>query len=109
MAEMEKRKKTDVMIPPSFFCNIAPVLATGDEVYLLNPILFNISGFPPIDIFYGTKEVMIAFLKDFQKVCGKYGVTLKTHIGKGMMHCWGAMEFVPEAKAVRKEYFEALR
>ena len=31
------------------------------------------------------------------------------HIGKGMMHCWGAMEFVPEAKAVRREYFAALR
>ena len=29
-AEMEKRKKLDVMIPPHFFGNIAPVLATGD-------------------------------------------------------------------------------
>ena len=28
--EMEKRKKSDVMIPPRFFDNIAPVLATGD-------------------------------------------------------------------------------
>ena len=24
------------------------------------------------------------------------------------MHCWGAMEFVSEAKAVRQEYFSAL-
>ncbi len=31
------------------------------------------------------------------------------YIGKGMMHCWGAMEFVPEARAVRQEYFKALR
>ena len=28
---------------------------------------------------------------------------------KDMMHCWGAMEFVPEARAVRQEYFKALR
>ena len=63
----------------------------------------------PIDVFYGTREVMIAFLKDFQETCRKCGVPLKTHIGKGMMHCWGAMEFVPEAKAVRQEYFEALK
>lgn len=109
MEEMEKRKKADVMIPPRFFRNIAPVLATGDDTYLLSPILFDLTGFPPIDIFYGTREVMIAFLKDFQEACKKYGVTLKIHIGKGMMHCWGAMEFVPEAKDVRQEYFEALK
>ena len=108
-AEMEKRKKADVMIPPRFFFNIAPVLATGEDSYLLSPILFDLSCFPPIDVFYGTREVMIAFLKDFQETCRKCGVTLRTHIGKGMMHCWGAMEFVPEAKAVRQEYFEALK
>ena len=83
-------------------------LATGDDAYLLSPILFDLTGFPPMDIFYGTDEVMIAYLPDMQAVCKKYGVQLNTHIGDGMMHCWGAMEFVPEAKAVRKEYFKAL-
>ena len=52
---------------------------------------------------------MITYLKDFRRVCQKYGVELNVHIGKGMMHCWGAMEFVPEAKAVREEYFRALQ
>ena len=108
-AEMEKRKKMDVMIPPRFFDNIAPVLATGDEAYLLSPLLYDLSGFPEIDIFYGTREVMIAYLKEFQETCRKYGVKLNTHIGKDMMHCWGAMEFVPEARAVRQEYFKALQ
>lgn len=107
--EMNRRSKTDVMIPPGFFDNIAPVLATGDEAYLLSPLLYNISGFPEIDVFYGTREVMIAYLKDFEKVCKEYGVKLNVHIGQDMMHCWGAMEFVPEARAVRQEYFKALR
>ena len=107
--EMEKRKKADVMIPPGFFDNIASVLVTGDEAYLLSPILFDLTGFPPMDIFYGTEEVMIAYLPDMQAACKKYGVQLNTHIGKGMMHCWGAVEFVPEAKAVRQEYFKALK
>ena len=107
--EMNKRSKADVMIPPGFFDSIAPVLATGDEAYLLSLLLYDLTGFPETDIFYGTREVMIAYLKDFQAACKKYGVKLNTHIGKGMMHCWGAMEFVPEAKAVRREYFEALR
>ena len=52
---------------------------------------------------------MIAYLKEFQETCGKYGVKLNTHIGRDMMHCWGAMEFVSEARAVRQEYFKALQ
>ena len=106
--QMERRKKADVMIPPGFFDAIAPVLVTGEEAYLLSPLRYDLTGFPETDVFYGTREVMIAYLKDFQDACKKYGVKLHTHIGKGMMHCWGAMEFVPEAKAVRQEYFSAL-
>ena len=97
------------MIPPRFFDNIAPVLASESEEDLLSPILNDLTGFPPIDIFYGTKEVMIAYLPDMEEACAKYSVPLYEHIGEGMMHCWGAMEFVPEAKAVRQEYFKALR
>ncbi len=62
-----------------------------------------------IDIFYGTRKVMIAYHKEFLETCRKYGIKLDTHIGKDMMHCWGAMEFVPEARAVRQEYFKALQ
>ena len=107
--KMEQLKSRDVMIPPRFFNNIAPVLATGDEAYLLSPVLDDLSGYPPIDLFYGTEEVMIAYLDDMKAACERAGVTLKVHIGEGMMHCWGAMSFVPEAKAVRQEYFSALR
>ena len=107
--KMRSLSKLDVMIPPRFFDSIAPVLATGDDAYLLSPLLFDLSGFPPIDIFYGTHEVMFAYLDEMKAACEKYGVPLTAHIGEGMMHCWGAMEAVPEARAVRREYFAALR
>ncbi len=107
-AEMDRLSHLDVMIPPGFFDNIAPVLAKGDDAYLLSPILFDLTGFPPIDIFYGTNEVMFAYLDDFRAKCSECGVELNVHIGEGMMHCWGAMDFVPEAKAVRQEYFKAI-
>ncbi len=107
--KMTSLSKVDVMIPPRFFDNIAPVLAKGEDSYLLSPLVFDLSGFPAIDIFYGTKEVMFAYLEDMVDSCKKYALPLNVHIGKGMMHCWGAMDFVPEAKAVRKEYFAALR
>ncbi|MBQ9206102.1 MAG: alpha/beta hydrolase [Treponema sp.] len=107
--KMDSLAKRDVMIPPRFFDSIAPVLATGDEAYLLSPLLFDLAGFPQIDLFYGTHEVMFAYLFDMVDACKKYGVPLNVHIGQDMMHCWGAMEAVPEAKAVRKEYFAALK
>ena len=66
-AKMEKLKKYDVMIPPAFFDRIAPVLAQGDEAYLLSPLLCDISGFPNIDVFYGTHEVMYAYLDDLKE------------------------------------------
>lgn len=106
---MERLKKYDVMIPPVFFDQIAPVLAKGEEAYLLSPILGDMEGFPCTDVFYGTHEVMYAYLPDMKKAYEKYGVELNVHIGEGMMHCWGAMEFVPEAKAVRQEYFKVLK
>ncbi|MCM1181701.1 MAG: hypothetical protein NC347_15730 [Clostridium sp.] len=54
-------------------------------------------------------EVMYAYFPDMEKAYEKHGVELNVHIGEGMMHCWRAMEFVPEAKAVRQEYFRALK
>lgn len=44
----------------------------------------------------------------YKKMESKFNIETKT-VGEGMMHCWGAMEFVPEARAVRLEYFNALR
>lgn len=106
--KMEDLKKYDVMIPPIFFNQIAPVLASGEEAYLLSPIASDMTGFPETDVFYGTHEVMYAYLDDMKAAYAKYNLKLNVHIGKDMMHCWGAMEFVPEARKVRQEYFQAL-
>ena len=107
--KMEELKKYDVMIPPAFFDQIAPVLASGEEAYLLSPITSDMTGFPETDVFYGTHEVMYAYLDDMKAAYAKCNSKLNVHIGKDMMHCWGAMEFVPEAKQVRQAYFQALR
>lgn len=107
-AEMEKRKKLDVMIPPDFFKEIAGYLADKDTEYLLSPLLFDISGFPPMDIIYGTHEVMIAYAGDMKKHAEKCGVPVKFHFGEGMMHCWCAMEMTPEGKQARQNIFQMI-
>lgn len=106
--EMRKRVKLDVMIPPDFFREIAPYLADEDTKYLLSQLLFDISGFPSMDIIYGTHEVMIAYAKDMKEHAAKCGVPAKFHIGKGMMHCWCAMEMTPEGKQARQNIFKMI-
>jgi hypothetical protein len=70
----------------------------------------------PVIVIFGKSSIQVnprcykcGVTSYYLKVCRKYGVELNVHIGKGMMHCWGAMDFVPEAKAVRQEYFQALQ
>lgn len=106
--KMNEIAPKDCMIPPRFFDNIAPVLATGEDAYLLSPLLNDLTGFPELHVFYGSNECMIAYLDDLKKVCKRDKVKLHSCVGKDMMHCWGAMEFVPEAKRLRKIYFELL-
>lgn len=107
-SEMEKLKKLDVMIPPNFFKEIAGYLADKDTEYLLSPLLFDLSGFPSMDIIYGTHEVMIAYAKDMKEHTAKCGVPVKFHFGEGMMHCWCAMEMTPEGKQARQNIFQMI-
>lgn len=106
--EMQKRRKLDVMIPPNFFNEIAPYLAGDDTKYLLSPLLFDLTGFPSMDIIYGTHEVMIAYAEDMKAHAEKCGVLVKFHFGEGMMHCWCAMEMTPEGKQARQNIFQMI-
>lgn len=107
-SEMQKRKNLDVMIPPNFFNEIAPYLADEDTAYLLSPLLFDISGFPSMDIIYGTHEVMIAYAEDMKKHAAVCSVPVQFHFGEGMMHCWCAMEMTPEGKQARQNIFRMI-
>lgn len=109
LEKMNELAVLDKLAAPSFLENIAPFLTDGNDGWLLSPILADLTGFPPVDIFYGTHEIMLAYLSDFRNTCRRSGVPLKVHIGKGMMHCWGSMPLIPEAAAVRQAYCQALK
>lgn len=108
-AEMEKRRRLDVVFPPAFFERLTPFLSDGENDWLLSPLGFDLTGFPPMEVFFGTREILIVCLRELNALCRRCDVPLGVHIGKGMMHCWGAMESLPEAAEVRKEYFRLLR
>ena len=107
-AVMEKLEPKDCMIPPHFLREIAPVLAIQEEAYLLSPLLFDLTDFPEMDIIYGDHEIMYAYLLDLQKHCKSCKVPLRIHVGKGMMHCWLAMDMTPEGKKARQDVFQML-
>ncbi|BBF43133.1 esterase, putative [Lachnospiraceae bacterium KM106-2] len=103
---MMKIDKKEVMIPPDFFYEIAGTLTDRNTAYLLSPLLFDITGFPRMDIIYGSYEIMYAYLPDMIKHCKECGVLLTPHIGEKMMHCWLAMDMTPEGKLARKNVFQ---
>lgn len=104
--QMKTIEDKDAMIPPQFFYEIAPLLADEKDAYLLSPMLNDLTGFPPIDIIYGSWEVMYAYLPDMIAHCDSCGVNLTPHVGKEMMHCWLAMDMTPEGKEARQNVFQ---
>lgn len=108
MENMKKLSDKDPMIEPSFLKNIAPLLAEKKDEYLLSPVLYDWTGFPDIIIYYGTHEVMSAFLPSVKKVSEKAGINLIVHEGEGMMHCWPMLGFTKEGRKSREELFKEI-
>ena len=106
MKEIEPR---DVTVPAVYFQYLAAITNFKGYEYLVRPLKHDMSGFPPIDVFYGTAEMAYAFLDDLTEKCSRAGVSLTPHIGKDMMRCWCLLAKTPEAKNVKKEYYRILR
>lgn len=108
MERMKKLSSKDPILVPSFFKQIDSILADNKNDYLLSPVLNDWSGFPEMIIYYGTHEVMSAFLPDVKKVAQKSGTKITIHLGEGMMHCWPMLGFTREGKESRHEIFKAI-
>jgi len=103
LAEMEKLSPLDTLLAPSFFKNYAFLGLKREDEWLYSPALADLSGFPPIDLYYGTHEIMYAYLPDLHAALKKAKVKHRLHIGEGLCHCWPLLGFTREAKAARRE------
>ncbi len=108
MREMERLAPKDPMIPPSFFQNIGPLLAAQEDRYLLSPALYDLTGFPKLVLYYGTHEVMLAFLPAMQAAAGRANVEYTVHIGEGLCHCWPMLGFTKEGRQSREEIYSSV-
>lgn len=106
--EMERLAPMDPMIAPSFFQNIAPLLTSEEDRYLLSPALYDLTGFPELVLYFGTHEVMLAFLPAIQAAAERASVKHTVHIGDGLCHCWPMLGFTKEGRQTRKEIYKSV-
>lgn len=108
MKEMEQLSHKDPMIPPSFFQNIGPLLTTQKDRYLQSPALYDLTGFPEMVLYYGTHEVMLAFLPSIKAAVKRANIKYSVHIGEGLCHCWPLLGFTKEGRESRKEIYSSI-
>ena len=48
-------------------------------------------------------------LDALQKKCAADGVKLKTYVGRGMVHTWAAISWLPEAKVTRQRIYDYIK
>ncbi len=105
MREMERLKSKDPLMTPSFLQNICSFLTTEEDQYLLSPALYDLTGFPEMVIYYGTHEIMLAFLPAIKAAAERAKVKYTVHIGEGLCHCWPMFGFTKEGRGSRKEIY----
>jgi acetyl esterase/lipase len=106
---MKELEKTDYMIPIKFCNDIPRVLLDEETKYLFNPFFFDWTGYPDMDVFYGTCEIFSAYIPDFQKTADKSDVKLTIHLGEGMMHCWTQLSGTTEGKEAREKIYDIIK
>ena len=76
--------------------------AAGDDPRspLLSPIYGDLVGLPPIELFIGTKELLLPDAQKLNALATEAGVILNLHQFPGAFHVFVAATFTPEAKHV---------
>ncbi len=97
IAAMKELEKEDHILSVNYCRSIAAILEHPDYAYLKKPFDFDWSGFPPMMILYGTKEIFSVYLPEIRETAGKYKVPVKGVNGKDRMHCWPLYGNDPES------------
>ena len=77
--------------------------------YHISPINGDFKGFPPIDVFFGTKEFLYACADQLKNKAEENQVAINLHIGEGMMHVWPYFMVSKESKAAMSEIINIIQ
>ena len=109
--EMAILAPDDILIPLKLIDNLNVFLRPGPEAVHneCDPYHGNMEGFPPTDIFTGSKEVFAAHAIRFYELAKRKGIDATLKIGKAVMHSWILMPLGKESLEVREMIAEKLK
>ena len=60
-------------------------------------------------LYYGSYEVIYAFVPLFEEALKKYKVAYKIIVGEGLCHCYPLLSIFPEGKEAQEEIINILK
>ena len=109
--EMAILAPDDILIPLQLIDNLNVFLRPGPEAAHneCDPYHGEIEGFPPMDIFTGSKEVFSSHAIRFYELAKRKGIDVTLKIGKAVMHDWILMPMGKESLEVRRMIADKLK
>lgn len=109
--EMDIIAPLDILIPLRLIDNLNVFLRPGKEAAHneCDPYHGEIEGFPPMDIFTGSKEVFSSHAIRFYELAKRKGIDATLKIGRSVMHDWILMPLGEESLEVRRMIAEKLK
>ena len=105
LAEMRRIEPEDVLLSMNLMDSLTRILnldSSRDNCYSA-PLYGDFSGFPPMDIFAGDRDICYPLAPPFAERVRQAGVPVNFRRGNGMMHVWPYMPLAPECTAALEE------
>jgi acetyl esterase/lipase len=98
--QMEAIAKDDVMLAVSLLDVLDSLMTQNPQLdeFFAHPLKGDFTGFPPLDVFSGTKEIFWPLMEPFVERVAAAGVPVTLRRGEGMCHVWPYVPFAPECK-----------
>jgi acetyl esterase/lipase len=104
MREIDK-SNADIMLSLSYMKTLAELCGMDENAdnYIDSPLYGSFSGFPPVDLWAGTADIVFPQAEALAERARQDGADIVFHRGKNMMHVWPLLPFAPECVSALNE------
>lgn len=108
MEVMRGMEDRDCVFPADYYSWLSLIADYTGHEYLIRPLDMDMKEFPEIYAFFGEYETACAYADELEEKCATDGVKLTAEIGKQMMHNWCLLGNTPEARSLRRRFYDIL-
>ncbi len=108
MEVMRGMEDRDCVFPADYYSWLSLIADYTGHEYLIRPLDMDMKEFPKIYAFFGEYETACAYADELEEKCAADGVKLTAEIGKQMMHNWCLLGNTPEARSLRRRFYDIL-